>query len=243
MLEWTGERFVPWAKEAAVAYEHLHRYIWASSLVKDKRVLDLASGEGYGAALLARHASSVCGVDIAEDVIRHAAEKYTRPNLQFLKGSITRVPLSENHSFDVIVCFEAIEHIKDHDELLQEIKRLLKPSGLCLVSTPNKEIYSGGQEPPNPFHVKELNFEEFNSLLNRYFSSVSYLGQHVHPVSSMWPLMRGSILSVLRSICASTCGCIFLLRATSAMSIGSSERKRRSPTSDLTSLMRPKREM
>src|SRR5688572_10613696 len=191
MLEWTGERFVPWAKEAAVAYEHLHRYIWASSLVKDKRVLDLASGEGYGADLLARHASSVCGVDIAEDVIRHAAEKYTRPNLQFLKGSITRVPLSENHSFDVIVCFEAIEHIKDHDELLQEIKRLLKPSGLCLVSTPNKEIYSGGQEPPNPFHVKELNFEEFNSLLNRYFSSVSYLGQHVHPVSSMWPLMRG----------------------------------------------------
>ena len=69
MLDWTGERFVPWAREAAVAYEHLHRYIWASSLVTGKKVLDLASGEGYGAEILARRASFVCGVDIDEKAI------------------------------------------------------------------------------------------------------------------------------------------------------------------------------
>lgn len=196
MLDWTGERFVPWAKEAAVAYEHLHRYIWASSLVKDKRVLDLASGEGYGANTLADHASFVCGVDIAEDVVRHASEKYARPNLQFLKGSATRVPISESHSFDVIVCFEALEHIEQHDELLQEIKRLLRPGGLCLVSTPNKEIYSVDKGLPNPFHLKELTFAEFNALLTRYFSNVSYLGQRVYPVSSMWPIARSGALAV-----------------------------------------------
>ena len=190
MLDWTGERFVPWAKEAAVAYEHLHRYFWAASLVKGKSVLDLASGEGYGANILADHASSVCGVDIAEDAVRHASERYARPNLQFLKGSVTRIPLVENHAFDVIVCFEALEHIEQHDELLQEVKRLLKPGGLFLVSTPNKEIYSNGDGPPNPFHVKELTFAEFDALLTRHFPDVSYLGQHVHPVSSMWPLVR-----------------------------------------------------
>ena len=188
MLDWTGERFVPWAKESAVAYEHLHRYIWASTLVTDKRVLDLASGEGYGANILARHAAYVCGVDIDEAAVRHAAEKYSKPNLQFLKGSITGVPLADNQSFDVIVCFEAIEHIEEHDALLREVKRLLKPGGLFVVSTPNKDVSDAGSEASNPFHVRELTFGEFNSLLTKHFSNVSYLGQRLHPASSLWPI-------------------------------------------------------
>src|SRR5262245_66230488 len=101
MLEWTGERFVPWAKEPAVAYEPLHRYIWASSLVKNKRVLDLASGEGYGADILARDAAFVCGVDIDETAIRHASRTYLRPNLHFLTGSLECVPISSHEPFDI----------------------------------------------------------------------------------------------------------------------------------------------
>jgi SAM-dependent methyltransferase len=192
MLDWTGERFVPWAKEAAVAYEHLHRYMWASTLVRGKRVLDLASGEGYGANLLAGQASYVCGVDVDEAAVRHAAEKYARPNLHFLAGSITAVPLSNNQSFDVILCFEAIEHIEEHDALLSEVKRLLKPEGLFVVSTPNKDVYDAGGEGSNPFHVKELTFDEFNALLSKHFSSVSYLGQRLHPASSLWPIGRSN---------------------------------------------------
>jgi SAM-dependent methyltransferase len=187
MLDWTGERFVPWAKEPAVAYEHLHRYIWASSLVKNKRVLDLASGEGYGADILARDAAFVCGIDIDETAIRHASEKYTRPNLRFLAGSLACVPVSSQAAFDVIVCFEAIEHIQEHEELLREVKRLLKPEGTFIVSTPNKEVYRD-DEPPNPFHVRELTFDQFNTLLTGYFANVRYLGQRVHPVSSLWPI-------------------------------------------------------
>ena len=187
MLDWTGERFVPWTKEVAVAYEHLHRYIWASNFVEDRRVLDLASGEGYGAEILARRASYVCGVDLDEEAIRHATDRYRRPNLEFLKGSLTAVPIPEPQSFDVITCFEAVEHIDQHDEMMREVKRLLNPSGLLIVSIPNKEAYEvdGG---PNPFHVKELAFEELNALLTRYFPKVTYLGQRVHSVSSMWPL-------------------------------------------------------
>lgn len=186
MLDWTGERFVPWAKEAAVAYEHLHRYIWASTLVKDKRVLDLASGEGYGSALLSRNASYVCGIDIDDAAVGHASSRYAKPNLQFVKGSITKVPISEDHSFDMIVCFEAIEHIEDHEALLSEVKRLLKPGGVFVVSTPNKAYEDGEEE--NPFHLKELTFEEFDALLTRHFSHVSYLGQRLHPASSLWPI-------------------------------------------------------
>jgi O-antigen biosynthesis protein len=192
MLDWTGERFVPWANEAAVAYEHLHRYMWASTLVGGKRVLDLASGEGYGANLLACQAAAVCGVDIDEAAIEHASQKYVRPNLQFLQGSITSVPTPENHQFDVVVCFEAIEHIENHDELLSEVKRLLKPDGVFVVSTPNKDVYDAAGENSNPFHVRELTFEEFHTLLSRYFPNVTYLGQRLHPASSLWPIESGN---------------------------------------------------
>src|SRR6202166_1480667 len=141
MLEWTGERFLPWIKESRIAYEHLHRYAYASTFVKDKLVLDLASGEGYGSGMLATSAASVTGIDIDESVVRHATEKYGSRNLQFISGSITAIPIQEDHSFDVIVCFEAIEHIEDQEKLLGEVKRLLKPEGLFIVSTPNKAAY------------------------------------------------------------------------------------------------------
>jgi ubiquinone/menaquinone biosynthesis C-methylase UbiE len=188
MLDWTGERFLPWIKEATVAYEHLHRYFWVGHLVKGKRVLDLASGEGYGSALLAEQAGFVCGVEIDPQAVEHAAEKYRRPNLKFLQGNILQVPLGEDRSFDVAVCFEAIEHVEEHDQLLQEVLRLLKPEGVFVVSTPNKDVYRAASEEANPFHVKELRFGEFDALLSRHFSSVRYMGQRVHPSSTIWPI-------------------------------------------------------
>lgn len=187
MLDWTGERFVPWAQEPAVAYEHLHRYLWVSRLLKDKNVLDLACGEGYGANILAHQAASVCGVDIDEAAVRHASEKYIRSNLRFLTGSLAQLPIPGENTFDVIVCFEAIEHVREHDAVLCEVKRLLKPDGLFVISTPNKEVYRQ-DEPENPFHVRELTFAEFDALIKRYFSKVHYFGQRVHPGSSIWPL-------------------------------------------------------
>src|SRR3954469_19774171 len=125
MLEWTGERFLPWLDQSLIAYEHLHRYAYATTFVKGKRVLDLASGEGYGSKMMSEAAVSVVGVDIDDKAVEHAQSKYGSANLQFLKGSISAIPITEDHSVDVIVCFEAIEHIEDHDQLLKEVKRLL----------------------------------------------------------------------------------------------------------------------
>src|SRR5262249_31722780 len=134
MLEWTGERFLPWIKESSVAYEHLHRYAYAAGLVKGKRVLDLASGEGYGSKILAGAAASVVGVEIDENAVEHASGKYGSETLRFVSGSIIAVPLAD-HSFEAVVCFEAIEHIADHEKLLTEVKRLLTPGGIFIVST------------------------------------------------------------------------------------------------------------
>ena len=188
MLEWTGERFLPWLEQSLIAYEHLHRYAYARTFVKGKRVLDLASGEGYGSKMLSDAASSVVGIDIDEKAIEHARSKYGSANLQFLPGSISAVPITDDHSFDVIVCFEAIEHIEDHDQLLKEVKRLLKADGNFIVSTPNKLTYHDEARDENPFHVRELYFDDFQKLLTGYFRNVSFLGQRVHPSSNIWPI-------------------------------------------------------
>ena len=188
LLEWTGERFLPWIDEPTIAYEHLHRYAYAAQFVKGKRVLDLASGEGYGADALAREASSVVGVDFDETAIRHANTKYGRANLSFLAGSITDVPIPEAHSFDVIVCFEGVEHIDNHKGLIVEALRLLAEDGLLIVSTPNSEIYSESSSDPNPFHSKELSLEDLQVLLGQEFRHTRYLGQKTFPTSNIWSI-------------------------------------------------------
>ncbi len=186
MLEWTGERYLPQIDSPAVAYEHMHRYAYISEYVQGKWVLDLACGEGYGSALLARTARSVVGIDINIEAIRHARIKYKRDNLEFVVGTIVSMPVY-NRSFDVIVCFEAIEHILEQEELLSEAKRLLSPDGIVVISTPNRPEYRK-TEPPNPFHVKEFDFSEFEALLLKHFKEVQLLGQRVYSNSSLWPL-------------------------------------------------------
>src|SRR5437870_8945946 len=189
MLEWTGERYVPWMQSAEIGYEHLHRYAFATQFVRNKKVLDLASGEGYGSNLLARTAKQVIGIDIDEQAVQHAKHKYIKPNLEFKAGSILEVPIDHDGAFDVVVCFEAIEHIQDHHKLLSEAKRLLIHDGIFLVSTPNKTLYTDEPHFNNPFHVHELYFYEFKALLENNFRQVKFLGQRIYCNSSMWSIL------------------------------------------------------
>jgi GT2 family glycosyltransferase/ubiquinone/menaquinone biosynthesis C-methylase UbiE len=188
MLEWTGERYVPWMQGAEIGYEHLHRYAFATQFVRNKRVLDLASGEGYGSNLLARTAKQVVGIDSDDQAVQHAKRKYIKPNLEFKVGSILEIPVGHDGVFDVIVCFEAIEHVQDHHKLLSEAKRLLSRDGIFLVSTPNKVLYTDEPHFNNPFHVHELYFDEFKTLLENYFRQVKFLGQRIYCNSSLWSI-------------------------------------------------------
>jgi ubiquinone/menaquinone biosynthesis C-methylase UbiE len=186
MLEWTGERFLPWIEGAQIHYEHLHRYAFASQFVKGKRVIDLACGEGYGTYMLASEAEYVAGVEIDKPTVQHARSRYIKDNLEFIEGSILAVPIEGEMKFDVVVCFEAIEHIAEHDKLLSEVKRLLTDDGLFIASTPNKAVYTDAPNFHNPFHIKELQFDEFQGLLKRYFKHVHIYGQRVYAGSSIW---------------------------------------------------------
>ena len=186
MLEWTGERFLPWIEDAAVAYEHLHRYAYATEFVAGKRVIDIGSGEGYGASLLARTASSVIGFDVDLEAVSHAQRKYSRPNLNFVAASAAQLPSVD--PVDVVVCFETLEHIDNQEDLVREAKRLLTAEGLLIISTPDKKRYSDEAQYDNPFHTRELYVEEFQELLRESFRAVRLLGQRVYCNSNIWPL-------------------------------------------------------
>ncbi len=186
MLDWTGERFVPGVDDPALAYEHVHRYVFACRFAEGKRVLDLGSGEGYGSALLARSARSVVGVDIDAEAVRHARDKYSNSNLEFACASVSSLPFSG--PFDLVVCFETLEHIEEHEALVSEARRVLAADGLFIVSTPDKNAYSDGPHQDNPYHVRELYFDEFRELLEKAFPDVRMFAQRVSAGSRIWPI-------------------------------------------------------
>ncbi|RXK57433.1 class I SAM-dependent methyltransferase [Lacibacter luteus] len=158
--------------------EHLHRYAIACNLSKGKVVLDLASGEGYGSSLLAKNAARVYGVDIDKEAIENAKVKYKVQNLEYLLGRADAIPL-EDASVDMVVSFETLEHHDKHHEMIAEIKRVLKPEGILIISTPEKKYYSDERKYSNPFHVKELYQDEFKELISNYFSHVNMYFQNM----------------------------------------------------------------
>lgn len=165
--KWTGERLETFI-QSRDTIDHLHRYAMVAHYANDKVVLDIASGEGYGTNLISKSAKYVYGVDIDENSVLDAQKKYNHDNLEFRIGSADKIPL-EDHSVDVVVSFETIEHHDKHEEMMMEVKRVLKPDGIVIISTPDKYQYTDKQNFHNEFHVKELYKNEFVELLNRYF--------------------------------------------------------------------------
>lgn len=165
--EWSGERLETFVYNEATI-EHLHRYAIAVGLVRNKDILDIASGEGYGSNLLSMHARTVTGIDNDKTTILHAINKYKKNNLKFIAGDATDIPLAD-HSVDVVVSFETIEHLTEHHKMMREIKRVLRPEGILVISTPEKRNYSDLPGYNNPYHAKELYEGEFRELISGYF--------------------------------------------------------------------------
>ncbi|MCH4090417.1 glycosyltransferase [Acetobacter sp.] len=175
-LDATGERFMP-EMRGETALEHMHRYLFAREVISEgAAVLDVASGEGYGSALLSAKAGTVVGVDVSRSAAEHAQRKYGNDRVKFLTGDACALPLP-SASIDFIVSFETIEHVADHEKMLGEFVRVLKPSGVVIISSPDKYRYSMITGYSNEFHVKELFSHEFQQLMRQYFSNVVFGGQ------------------------------------------------------------------
>jgi GT2 family glycosyltransferase/ubiquinone/menaquinone biosynthesis C-methylase UbiE/glycosyltransferase involved in cell wall biosynthesis/peptidoglycan hydrolase CwlO-like protein len=179
-VDYTGERFIPQETDPfdELAVEHQQRYQSVKNLVRGKVVLDAGSGEGYGAYSLAETAARVVGIDISEEAIDNARATYQRQNLEYRVGSVDALRF-EDRSFDVVVSFEVIEHLEEGVQaaFLREARRVLKRSGILVISTPNKAVYSDPTHHHNRFHKKEFYIDEFESFLRQTFPRISLFGQ------------------------------------------------------------------
>jgi SAM-dependent methyltransferase len=177
----TGERMVPETSDRFTFWEHVYRYAFASRFVVGKRVLDIACGEGYGTAALQKAgAAHVIGVDVSEDACLHARARY---GLDVRPGSAEQIPLSDN-SVDVVVSFETIEHVRDPGRFLDECGRVLVPGGRLVISTPDKEVYTGRLGVRNQHHCSEMTEQEFASALRARFRDACFYTQR--PDSAAW---------------------------------------------------------
>ncbi len=188
-LAFTGERMTS-AVEGQIEFEHLHRYCLARDLCAGRDVLDIASGEGYGSAILAGVARSVVGVEIDAPSVAHAREAYALPNLRFEVGDALDIPLPDA-VVDVVVCFETIEHVDDPRILLEGIRRVLRPGGLLVISTPERAVYSAPGSDVNPYHRLEYTEAEFAAAIGRHFERAVLLRQRPILGSAMVPTRTG----------------------------------------------------
>lgn len=203
-LVFTGERFLPDC-EREIWYEHFHRYTMATGFAKGKKVLDAACGEGYGSNLLAQFATSVVGVDVSPKAIEHATKNYQKDNLEYVTSNVLKMDFPDN-SFDLVVSFETLEHLVEHNELMGEFKRVLKSDGVLLISTPDKKEYSDKHNFDNEYHCKELYQHEFDGLINQSFKHSQWYGQKLMFTSSIWHLekAKNESLKTLQFDCLDT---------------------------------------
>lgn len=190
VMQFTGEKVIEGSTPKRIWLDHVARYKLASRYVGGKEVLDISCGTGYGSRILCDSgATKVVGVDISSETVDFAQTHYQIMGLEFKVGNILDINFSKNY-FDVVTCFETIEHVQNQEKAFTELHRVLKPKGLLIISSPNRKLTSPGKSindhPDNPFHTKEYSTGEFISVLENYFEILGVYGQR--PISKLFLL-------------------------------------------------------
>jgi 2-polyprenyl-3-methyl-5-hydroxy-6-metoxy-1,4-benzoquinol methylase len=186
------ERIVPDNTPVGIVAIHLKRYEFAEAYLDGKRVLDVACGVGYGARYLADEGNHVIGVDIDGAAIAYAQQRYGgHRNTNFVLSDGMQLGLRSSQ-FDAVCSFETIEHVLDVDVFLNEVRRVLKPLGVFIVSTPR--VARSDLRPVNPHHHQEWNPTDFEQLLRAHFKNVEVFGQFRRETSTALWLKRLDVL-------------------------------------------------
>ena len=166
----------PW-----VRHEHQQRYAFAARYVEGAVVVDVACGDGAGAAAYAAAgARRIHAFDLSPEAVELTASRGLPP-VSAAVADARALPL-DDESADVFVTLETIEHVPEHEMFVNEIVRILRPRGTLVCSTPNRRVYSPGTgrdgDPWNPYHVKEFDLDELSGLVRPHFVDVMWFGQN-----------------------------------------------------------------
>jgi SAM-dependent methyltransferase len=180
-LPLTGERTIPgipeenyWFRRHEVVYEAV------APRCRDAVVIEAGCGEGYGADLLAGIARRVLALDYDAPAVAHVARRY--PRVAPARANLVMLPVGSG-TVDVVVSLQVVEHLWEQDRFLAECRRVLRPGGTLIVSTPNRLTFSPGRDTPlNPFHTRELTGAELAGLVTGAgFGDVAVTGLHHGP--------------------------------------------------------------
>ncbi len=170
---YTGERILPGGKFNVTFQQSLFAYAFVRRVSAGLRVLDVGSGEGYGCAYLAATAAEVVGIDKDGDAVRAASERYAQLNVSYVTADLFRAREAlAGRQFDLVCCFQTIEHVDDQDEFLDALVSLTVPGGRVVVTTPNRDMFP----TYNPYHVRELDVTSIRALFSRHFPHVELSG-------------------------------------------------------------------
>jgi len=175
-IENTGERIILEKETPLMIARHFCSYRFVKEYVRNKQLLDIGCGEGYGTYYLASFAKEIVGIDYDKAIIDYAKKKYQRDNLTFYATDVKDLANFDNR-FDVICSFQTIEHIRNVKLFLENIKNILSDNGIFICSTPNKLDASPHSDTPlNKFHIKEYFLDEFKELLKSHFKEIDLFG-------------------------------------------------------------------
>ena len=189
------ERIDPLHEPPGVVAHHLKKYEFASQRVRGL-VIDVACGVGYGTAYLAPATERIVGVEIADEAIAIARERYQAESTWFVQADAEQLPFGDGVA-DAVTCFEGIEHFREPEVHLGEVVRVLRPDAVYIVSTPHPDANPHGEE--NPYHLHEFEPEAFETMLRDRFADVTMLGQRRLQTSVHRAAQRLDVLGLRRS--------------------------------------------
>jgi SAM-dependent methyltransferase len=161
----------------ALFLKHLKPYQYLIDQVRDRNVLDVGCGPGYGSFILSHHARAVTGVDVDSRCIDFGRREFGRDNLEFIQADVYDLPrVLPDRTFDLICALEFIEHLERPEEFLRLSRSLLAPKGRLFLTTPNRLVRSVTGTPWNPDHVQEFDAGSYRSLLAEAFDEVVLKG-------------------------------------------------------------------
>jgi 2-polyprenyl-3-methyl-5-hydroxy-6-metoxy-1,4-benzoquinol methylase len=183
------ERFDPGhSANTLMESEHRGRYSWAAQVVAGQSVLDAGCGTGYGLEILNQAgAAELTGVDIDPVAVEEASRRAAPLEAAVAHHDLHALEFADD-SFDLAVCFETIEHLRSPRQGIAELRRVVRPGGVLIVSSPNPDVYPSG----NDHHLHELRPDELRSLIEEQFETTQVFLQHPWLASLIEPAENGT---------------------------------------------------